>query len=378
MKTHLSYYVLRSTICLIFTLLSASLFAQNTDEKIEDFGTGEEESGPHIDKLHLEARMGWEGERLDGSKVDERSGFKGQYFNLRFDGQIVKNLTFSYRQRLNKSTNQTFWDATDWVHLDWKFAPKWTVSGGKQVVAIGGYEYDRAPIDLYYCSEFWNQIPCYQIGLSSTYQASAYHTLTLQLCNTPFRHWTGNNKYALNLLWSGSTKWWDCLWSVNAMQTIHGKWMQYTALGNRFNMGGVVRLDVDYLNRYTSGQSFFKDFSIMSELSFTPILKGGFCDGLRLFCKYTYDQNKSCEDADVLITSGTSMHSVGVGLEFLPISKKEYHDAVRVFGAAAYCWGTNSNTDAVLCDKQLKVQCGVKFRLDIIQNIMSMFKSSRR
>lgn len=56
------------------------------------------------------------------------------------------------RHRLNKKNNDaSFFDATDWLYLAYR-KDNWELSAGKQVVAIGGYEYDAAPIDLYFCS----------------------------------------------------------------------------------------------------------------------------------------------------------------------------------------------------------------------------------
>ena len=119
--------------------------------------------------LQLETRMDYQREYLDGDAIKPNSGFIGKYLNVILNGTINDRWSYSYRQRLNKAhADATFFDATDWVHLTYKVNDNWSLNGGKQVVGIGGYEYDRAPIDLYFCSEYWNNIPCYQLGVSAT------------------------------------------------------------------------------------------------------------------------------------------------------------------------------------------------------------------
>lgn len=321
-----------------------------------------ESNGPKINQFYVETRFGYEGMNIDGDAINDATGFKGQYLNFRIDGQIVNGLTYSYRQRLNKNTNATFFDATDWIHLDWQATKRWGISAGKQVVGIGGYEYDRAPIDLYYCSEFWNNIPCYQFGLSTNYKASDKDLLQLQLCNSPFRSWAGNNTYAFNLQWYGTHGWYESMWSVNMLEYARGKWINYIALGNRFNFNDKIHLDVDVMNRASSGQSFlFKDFSVMTELS------AQVHDAVRVFGKYTYDQNKSGTDADLLVLDGTQLNLVSLGLEAAPV--KNHRDMVRIFAAGAYSWGDNTNPEGTMQDKQLRLEAGIKFKADLLKGI---------
>lgn len=113
--------------------------------------------------LRIEARLDYMQEMRQGETVNDNSGFKGRYLNIRMDGQLSEHFSYSYRQRLNKPNNSiTFFDATDWIHLTYTNR-NWSVSAGKQVVGIGGYEYDVAPIDLYIYSEYWGNIPCFRV-----------------------------------------------------------------------------------------------------------------------------------------------------------------------------------------------------------------------
>ena len=102
-----------------------------------------------IVNLQVETRVDYQREYLDGEAIKSNSGFKGKYLNVILNGTINDHWSYSYRQRLNKAhADQSFFDATDWIHLTYRLNDNWSFNGGKQVVGIGGYEYDRAPIDL--------------------------------------------------------------------------------------------------------------------------------------------------------------------------------------------------------------------------------------
>ena len=314
------------------------------------------ENGPAITQLFGEARVAFQQEFIAGETMNDASGFRGKYINFRIDGRIIKSLTFSYRQRFNKISDTNFFDATDWLHVDWAATDKLSIGGGKQVVAIGGYEYDAAPIDLYSCSEFWNNIPCYQLGVSVSYKVSPADQLLLQVCNSPFRGWAGNNTYAVNLMWYGGHGFWETMYSVNMMQYTRSSWLNYIALGNRFNIAKGVHLDLDIMNRATGGHKFFfKDWSLMTEFSVQP------CEAVRCFAKYTHDENKSgCAD-DYLLHYGTAMNMAAIGVEVSPL--KKFRHALRLYATGSYSWGRNGNNEGTLQDKQTKIEIGMKVKI---------------
>ncbi|MCF0175828.1 MAG: hypothetical protein HUJ94_03245 [Bacteroidales bacterium] len=313
-----------------------------------------------LSKLEFDARMAFNSLVYDGNVIDAGTGFRGQYINFRVDGTLGKAVSYSYRQRLNRSSNSTFFDATDWLYISGKVAPWLTLSGGKQVVAVGGFEYDRAPVDLYYCSEFWNTIPCYQLGLSASMTASKNDSFLLQFCNSPMREVAGNNTYALNLMWYGKHGFWETIWSVNGIECLDG-WIGYVALGNRFNITDWLRLDLDLMDRYTSGTGFFDDLSIMSELSAAP------CPGLRVHAKYTFDMNNAVGSRDYLVLPGTEVNMVSAGAEYHPLPKMR--DNLRLFAIAGYSWGDNTNELGANTDLSLYIQLGVKLRIDLLDSL---------
>ncbi len=215
-------------------------------------------------KLHLllEARGDYQRTYVDKEAIKDDCGFKGKYLNVILTGDITPQVSYAYRQRLNKiHKNSSFFDATDWLYLNYQATQHLSFSGGKQVVGIGGYEYDRAPINLYFCSEFWNNIPCYQWGVSASYAITKNDKLTFQFCESPFRSFYEHaDMYAYNLMWNGSHGIWNTIWSINMLEWQGGKFINYISLGNEFRLARNATLQLDYLNRAVSHQTFlFKD-----------------------------------------------------------------------------------------------------------------------
>lgn len=308
-------------------------------------------------KFQAEVRLDYQRDRHDGDVVKDNTGFEGKYINFRVDGRIAAGLTYSWRQRLNRQhKDATFFDATDWIYLNYDFG-KWSVAGGKQVVAIGGWEYDRAPIDLYSCSVFWNNIACYQIGGSVSYGTAA-DRLTFQLCESPFHTTADRDMYAYNLMWNCHHGIYDAIWSANLLEYLPGHYINYLALGNKFTVGK-VSLELDLMNRASSRQTFFfRDMSVMGELSYTPSPRW------KVFCKMTYDVNRTDSNADFSVTPGTELKMAGAGVEFYPLMKKLGN--LRLHADIFYSWGRNGNGADVMQNKTMIVDCGVKWNMNLL------------
>ena len=325
------------TLLFTFTTLSAQTFKLST--------------------LRLEARGDYQRFHDDGSKVDAESGFKGKFLNIRLDGTIGENFSYSYRQRLNKPhKDMSYFDATDWLYLTYT-KDRWSFSGGKQVIGIGGFEYDLAPIDVYFFSGFCSNVTSYAFGGSVGYALSENDNLTMQVCESPFSTST-DDIYAYNLLWQGKHGCWSTLYSLNMVEHLPGKFTNYIALGNQFNLGNVT-LTLDLMNRATEGHRFFgRDYSVMGEIDWMP------CKQVNLFGKCTYDVNKSKTLHDTCVPPGTELTRIGAGIEVFPL--KDNLNDVRLHLAGHYTLG-DTPSDYSVQPKQLMLTAGVTWRMNLIK-----------
>jgi len=318
----------------------------------------QEPSTDTLFKFQAEARLDYQRDWQDGNTVKDNTGFEGKYLNFRIDGNITDALSYSWRQRLNKPhKDASFFDATDWIYVNYDFG-RWSLAGGKQVVAIGGWEYDRAPIDLYGCSVFWNNIPCYAIGASMSFRPTSSDRLTLQFCESPFHTSDNRDMYAYNLMWTGTHGIYSSLWSANLIEYAPGRYISYLALGNKFSLGRFA-LELDLMNRASSHQTFLlRDMSVMSELAYTPASKW------KVFGKFTYDVNRTNSTADLCVTPGTEMKMAGAGVEFFPIA--DGRNTLRLHANIFYSWGHNGNTADVMQNKTTLVDFGVKWNMNLL------------
>ena len=308
--------------------------------------------------IHADARIDFQQVWNDGHTVSSNSGFEGKYLNFQIDGSIVKGLTYSWRQRVYKAhVDNYFFDATDWIYLNYDYR-RWHFQGGKQVVAIGGWEYDRAPIDLYGCSVFWNNIPCYDLGASVGYSLTAGDKLTLQAVQSPFFTKENRNMYGYSLMWTGKHGIFTALYSANLFEYMPGKYINYIALGNRFDIDKVT-VELDLMNRASSHQTFFfRDNSIMAEVAYCPTQRW------RIHGKFTYDVNKSGTDADFTVLNGTELKMIGGGVEFYPLMKRK--TALRIHANYYYSWGKNANTADVMQNNTQFASVGLTWDMNIL------------
>lgn len=343
--------------CLLSAALVATL-AVPASAEITTTPRAQDNSAPIEDqilRMDVDVRGDYDYTLQDGHADNADSGFKGKYLSLRLDGKIVPGLTYSWRQRFNKDMSD--FKATDWIYLNYA-THGWNFQGGKSVIAIGGYEYDRAPMDLFQCSVFWNNTGCYAFGASVGYDITAKDRLTGQVTESPFATSGMRNIYAYNLMWNGNHGFYESIWSANMIEYAKGRFINYLALGNKFSFGKCW-LELDLMNRAASHQTFlFKDCSLMAELSYSPDSRW------RIFGKYTYDVNKSGIGADLVVENGTELNMIGAGMEYYPLQKNRYR--LRIHAAVFYSWGRNANTANTMQDKTTYLSCGLTWNMNIL------------
>lgn len=306
--------------------------------------------------LRMEARGDFQYENIEGHTMDGSTGFCGKQLNLRLNGNINESWSYAYRQRMGKpNADASYFDAVDHINLTYTTG-SWAFTGGKQTVAVGGYEYDRAPIDFYFGSEYWYNMACYQWGVNAKYSfgTESNDALMLQIVQSSFRD-VNPNMYSYNLLWSASYGWLDILHSVNMLEYRPGKYVNFIALGHQFNMGDFA-LQLDWMNRADMNDFGFDDFSVMADLSWSASEK------LNVFGKVTYDINDD-NTADYCVLPGTELTRVGAGVEYFPI---EGSRDIRLHGTYSYAWGKNSNLGGSVRDNQSFLSLGVTWKMNIL------------
>ena len=244
--------------------------------------------------LQVEARADYQRINIDGKKIKEGSGFKGNVVNIILKGDISPKFSYAFRNRLNGiNKDYNFFNSTDWLYLKYKPNKNVSLIAGKYIVLVAGYELLPAPIDCYFLSEFCYNFPCYQWGLVGEFTTnSGNDVFSAQICQSPYQKVYENKAgkaaemYAYNVAWNGRHGFWEPFWSVNMSEYAPHKFINYISLGNKFNLADNLQLELDYWNRAASGQGFIgKDCSVIGQVSYQPTEK------LNVFAKASYEVN---------------------------------------------------------------------------------------
>lgn len=314
--------------------------------------------------LNLEARL--DGQYLDKKgEIDEsQTGFMGKYIALKAQGTITKGLSYTWRQRFSRTPkDNTFWDQTDILDLTYKTGI-FDVGAGKQVVMIGGYEYDRAPINLMCPNLFVTNVACYQFGVSAGFQVSKHDHIGIQVSQSIFATASDRNLYAYNLMWSSSrdlSDWlkFETLWSVNEIEYLKGKFCNYVALGNKFVISDKVTLLLDLMTRTYPDNNLFKNNTFMGEVSWDITPKW------RVTGKVSYDCNRGVNTTNKTeVARGSQLTISGLFGEWFPIHNKRH--LLRMHAGAFYSKGTNNNKSDLMQKDTFYATVGVTWHMNLL------------
>lgn len=297
-------------------------------------------------KIGMEARFDFAFDAIEHEH--DEAGFHGRYLNIMLDGHIIPQLSYHWRQRLNKfgeMKNDVF-GATDWIYLDWSPSSHWNLTAGKMVLDVGGYEYDNAPINEFFSSLFWNHFACYQFGVGARYNFNGgKHSLSFQFTNSPYADRLGDSNFAYNLMWRGHMGFFHTLWSVNLMQYGHGHLAQFISLGNRFEFGNFY-LDLDLQNRHSRHEKFwFGDWFCIAKANFR------INHHFDIFAKGGYERWKpEFEEPEAI-----ECPLYGAGVEYYPLRNSR---DLRIHAAVDLCHDDNDT-------RRLQAQIGITWKMDI-------------
>ena len=305
-----------------------------------------------VDRLFFDMRGSFHQEITDGVYDSQ---LVGEHFNFHMMGHITPNLDYRIRQRLNKKVfdEKNMFNATDFMYLNWQATERWSFLFGKHAVLIGGYEYDAAPIDVYFYSQFCNHIyQGFTFGASATYSFAPGQNAVLQVCNSPLSLGF-QSIYAYNLAWCGEFfPWWKTIWTLNFVEDKDKKICNYIALGNHMTFGPVL-FDVDIMNRAGLGQKnfFFTDITLITKLIWS-VGKWNICGKAGYETNSADNVDENGRPYDLVIAPGTQYIYAGAGIEWFPLGR----DNLRLH--ATYF------RDSALHKNNIEI--GVTWRVDVI------------
>ena len=324
-----------------------------------------------IDKLSVEGRVDYD----YIMRTVDKSGLDGKYFNFEMKGSFLQDFTYRIRQRIDMTAGGS---KTDFMIVSYHPTKNWSFTAGRMPLAVGGWEYDLPPIDVYFASHFWNEFSCYDIGSQVEFHTSdGNHDIIFQITNSTFNRYDPEgkfirlpNRYTYNLIWYGRMGAFSTSYSINMMEQNKGEYINYIALGNMFDFG---KLDfyVDFMNRGFFNQSdfFLGDFTLIGEVKyaftdkFTGMVKGGYDRNKHSY--YDYDNGwPTYKPFDMAVLPGVEYVFGGLGFEAYPYKGNKN---LRLHGFLAFN-SLTSPTDDILnpnsTDFSVQANVGVTWRID--------------
>ena len=279
-----------------------------------------------FNKLMLEVRADGEYTSIDTLSTPSL-GFHGKYFNFMLGGDLGVGFSYYFKQRIVANDGKVdFFDNTDFLFLDYKPTKNWRLRFGKDAMALGGFEYDASPIDVYFPTNMWRNIFCFQLGASGAYITDdGNHTFVVQVTNSPYINYT-EQKYdaglvSYNLYWAGNIGHLHTLWSTSMVEYSWDHYLNMTMLGVKLVYD---KWDwyVDFMHHALAFDDWGKNFGFVScaNYYFTP--------QFNIFIKGMYEQNKSSVtlgssvSMDHQLAAGHTTARYGLGFEWFPTEAK--------------------------------------------------------
>lgn len=301
---------------------------------------------PVFTQIRLEARADFDYYHLEeANQSDNPYGFHGKYFNFVVGGDLNDKFSYFFRQRvIAQDGSVSFFDNTDFLHLTYHPTKNWMFRLGKDALAVGGFEYDAAPIDVLFSTNYWDNFYCFQLGGSIAVKSDdGNHMVLAQLATSPYVHYGANLGFpagqewesallSYNLYWSGKMGHFNTLYSFNIFERADKGLMNYIALGNKL-IYDKWDLYVDLIHHALSKKDWGKNYAVIGCFNFH------LSDDINLYGKASYEQNmseldlRSPNDLDCLILAGSKITKYGIGFEYNPTFCKD----VRLHGVLSYC-----------------------------------------
>lgn len=350
--------LMKSAVASAFLITATCAFASNSDSI--QFKAPEE----HLISLDAEARFDWEIVTHDGYTDHSNTGFVGKYIAVKAHGQIIDGLSYTWRQRFSRTPKDaSFWDQNDVMELNYKWG-KFDFGAGKQVVMIGGYEYNLHPIDLMCPNIFVTNIACYQFGISAGYQVSPNDYLSFQITQSPYAHSGFRDLYAFNLQWQSQRVLTDRLrfeniWSINEIEYTNGKFCNFVALGNKLVLDSKFTFILDLMTRTYPRNHIFKNNTFMGEVSWD------INRSWRLTGKISYDCNMGKNLTPYTeVARGSEITMGGVVAEWFPIHKNNH--LLRLHASAFFSGGKNNSDTDLMQAKTFYASVGLTWHMNLL------------
>ncbi len=220
---------------------------------------------PEAVNVDLHLRSAFNARFYSAESDKDEASFRFDHVMIGIYGNITDKLSYKYLQRLNKGAQafetENLSNTIDYAYLRYQLTPQFAVTGGRQALFVGGFEYNDYPINIYDYSGITNNITCYLTGVNIAYSPRSNQEIGFQILNNR----AGSMEEAFGQIPEGVERpyaplYYSLAWNSNyadnkvrlryAVTTgelAEGKWVFMISGGQMVNLGKVnIYLDVLY------------------------------------------------------------------------------------------------------------------------------------
>ncbi len=285
----------------------------------------------------------------------EQSGFYCRQLRIEAMGDLNKRIYYRWRQRLNRPNTPTLHEnqptSIDYAAVGYRLSPTFSIFGGKQCAAYGGFEFDLNPIDVYEYCNMIEYMSNFMIGVTFGFRFNENQELLVQILNArngsfdetygvlPYEIKPSNISLAYTINWNSS--FWDGLlklrWSATIANQSNNRFMYYFAAGQQLTLGRLQtyidfmlsREDIDQKQILSGFSSDYLEGRTALNTNYCTLLwKVNFkiSPHLTVFAKAMYETSSIFKSFDQMEKGRyrTSLGYIG-GLEYYPLQKSNLH-----------------------------------------------------
>ena len=234
---------MKKTLFIISLLLPFMAAAQN-----EPLAPADDSGKPHI---NIEFAGSGTADFTEGEF--QKAYFKMNRVRLEILGDVNDKLSYHFRQAFNKSGIPASMDnitsSVEYAYLTWRPSDRFDLVAGKQCLAVAGYENWVNGLKVREFSDFNDNYPLFQAGVTGVMKFTPDQHVLLQVANN--RNEVSDTKLPLlaTAAWNGwfADRSLFLMYSASAGQLAEGKNMYYLMCGNVYEKGPIFAyLDVLY------------------------------------------------------------------------------------------------------------------------------------
>lgn len=310
-------------------------------------------------KFFLNSRFDYVNAETDFAKTGENpyEAFQATDARLDFRGDFTEKLQYRFQANFRKGFTVSDVDKTppflEIATISHKFADNFELIVGKQLVAIGSWEFDYISSDIYRFSLVGNSVPFFEVGATLYYTVGA-HKFGIQSTNSDRSGTNGKrtNSLSRSIIWYG--KFLDGMIAPIVSYNEFPQWDQrvvdkFLAAGSQYTFGRLV-VDTDVVASRTQESN-------------------GIVDNLSLIGQFVYKWAHFRPYLKIIVDSskveGVKQYDglgVDIALQYYP-----YEDQNFRYHIAYSKYDTTAHVNTEVSKSTHVIFAGIRFHLDLLQ-----------